>query len=219
MFDEYEVEIVNRFVRDLDVVFDVGAHIGLWSRLCLNKYKGLRLHAFEPMPNAFAQMQANLYMYRTNNEINLINKALSDHINEAVPFYCLTTTNMADSMGSTFHPDRFPPGHLEQYQPEWISVDTTTVDSYCEAFSIPEIDFMKVDVEYHQMEVFKGSHRMLAKQRIKAIVWESVNAYVKEETDFLSRFGYYVKMVRLNPYRLDPLDLTVPYYNYLALCR
>lgn len=46
-------------VRDCDCVFDVGANIGVFSVYLARRHRGLRLYAFEPVPDVFRLLSLN----------------------------------------------------------------------------------------------------------------------------------------------------------------
>src|SRR5689334_24283446 len=46
-------------LREGDVVFDVGANIGLFGVRAVQRHAGLRVFAFEPVPAIFAVLQQN----------------------------------------------------------------------------------------------------------------------------------------------------------------
>lgn len=55
------------YINTPKVFYDIGAHVGLWSLMCVNN--GFReIHAFEPNPETYACLQKNLkgkaYLYR-----------------------------------------------------------------------------------------------------------------------------------------------------------
>jgi FkbM family methyltransferase len=82
-------------LRDGACVFDVGANIGLCARWLTERYRGLRLFAFEPGPETFAALQRNAASF-TGAEITLLQCALSDHRGQAT----LTFDRLASSMAS-----------------------------------------------------------------------------------------------------------------------
>ena len=46
--------------EDGDTIIDVGANIGLLGLTLSKKYKNIKIHAFEPMPNIFSVLQKNV---------------------------------------------------------------------------------------------------------------------------------------------------------------
>jgi FkbM family methyltransferase len=47
-------------VRDRDVIFDVGANIGMFGLSLMDRFSGLRLFCFEPVPGTYACLERNL---------------------------------------------------------------------------------------------------------------------------------------------------------------
>ncbi len=59
--DDHRLNGERRLLRWLDlpadaVIFDVGGNVGHWSKGALALFPSARIHAFEPLPGAFAQL-------------------------------------------------------------------------------------------------------------------------------------------------------------------
>ena len=52
------------------------------------------------------------------------------------------------------------------------TINITTIDNYCGENGISEIDLLKVDVEGHELSVFKGMKQMLDNGQVKVIQFE-----------------------------------------------
>lgn len=78
------------------------------------------------------------------------------------------------------------------------TVKVTTVDNYCYKNAIPHIDFMKVDVEGHELAVMRGAADMLKKQAIDYVQFEYGGCWIDSRMlfldmyDFLTSFGYII---------------------------
>jgi FkbM family methyltransferase len=143
-----------------DVLFDVGANIGLWAMgAALRAGPSGRVEAFEPVPSTFARLSANV----TLNELSTIrchSRALSDHEGQTT-FYAATDGNSGrSSLG------RMPGVDLP------IDVTLTTLDRFCEQEGITKIDFMKVDVEGAELQVFRGAERILSAKTAPPVLFE-----------------------------------------------
>ena len=53
-------------IRDGDCVFDIGANIGMFSVFLQEKFKGVKVFAFEPSPEIFAVLKQNVARYGGN---------------------------------------------------------------------------------------------------------------------------------------------------------
>jgi FkbM family methyltransferase len=191
-----------RFMRDVLVecrtVFDVGANVGDWTALALGINPTLTVHCFEPSEATYQRLLArafpgsvicndfgldsvrgerSLYVYEEGAGINTLYRR----------------EGLEDSHGL------LPPERVEVVQLE-------TVDSYCLERGIEEIDYLKADVEGHELEVFRGASRMLKAGRIRIVQFEyggcniDSRVLLKDFFTFFSQYGY--RLHKLYPEKL-----------------
>lgn len=168
-------------------VFHVGAHFGQENSI----YKRLNIKNkifFEPIPQTFQNLINNV------NDGDCVNVALGNHIGRIEMF--IETANQGQS-SSILEPDI----HLKQYPHivfnDRIMVNITTLDSYIKEndVDINNYNFINIDVQGYELEVFKGAHNTLNK--IDYIMSE-VNrnsvyhncCMVNEVDDFLGKYGF-----------------------------
>lgn len=88
-------------LQDGATVFDIGANIGLFSMHVANLYKNLKIFAFEPIPDTFAVMEANVRKHCTNtpaSNLNLMKLGVSGPEREiSVDFVCDPFVSVAAS--------------------------------------------------------------------------------------------------------------------------
>lgn len=60
-----------------DVVFDVGAQVGVMSIYLALRYPGIKVYAFEPMPQNFSRLQRNIKANGVEDSVVAINKAMT----------------------------------------------------------------------------------------------------------------------------------------------
>lgn len=144
-------------VRPGDVVWDIGANIGLYS-LQLSEAVGAsgKVFAFEPMPTCFAELTQ-----RSQGAPNIqsIQAALGDRIGVAqlaVDDNALSTTN------SLFVPSGS----------RTVDVRITTGDALVQSGEIPAPAVLKVDVEGFEEEVLRGLSQTLANPTCRALFCE-----------------------------------------------
>jgi FkbM family methyltransferase len=142
-----------------DTYFDIGANAGFYALLAHRK--GATVHAFEPFPSTFQILRKNC----EGKNIFAWNLAMSDS-NEGV--YMKRDERYPDFSGwNAVSPDGD------------IPVASTSLDQFS---IVPTV--MKVDVEGHEMQVFRGAQKMLKKYHPKII------AEGNGEADFLFSLGY-----------------------------
>lgn len=158
-----ELEVIRKFIPSCKIIFDVGAHVGDWTRLVLNHNPKAEIHCFEPSAFTFKKLSSQNFPSRV-----ICNSfGLSSHIGEAK----LQVFVEGDGMNSLYRREGLQDrGISVQEKQETISLQT--LDEYCQKKKIQSIDFLKIDVEGHELKVLRGSEKMLREKRIGIIQFE-----------------------------------------------
>ncbi len=181
-----ELRLMQTVLPRCATVFDVGANVGDWMALALKINPRLKIHCFEPSTATFQRLQArgggavcnNFGLSSAPSEMTLWVFAEGAGINSLYK-----RQGLEDGWGLA-----------EQKQTETVRLDT--LDAYCHRVGVPVIDLMKVDVEGHELEVFKGAIGMLAQGKIKRIQFEyggcniDSRVLLKDLFDFLLPYGF-----------------------------
>ena len=215
-----ESNFLKNYLNEIEnpIIFDIGANKGDYSNLCKNINKNAKIFCFEPHPKTFMSLQENI----NNNQITLINKALSDK-NEKLLLY---DYKKKDGSGhASLWADVIEKVHGKESV--YYEVDVTTVDNIVNEFNIKKINLLKIDVEGNEINVLKGSKEALNNDIIEAIQFEftQINStsriFMKDFFDILEE-KYTIN--RLLPNELLPLKEYNPtmheiyaYQNLLAL--
>ncbi len=146
------------------VVFDVGAHVGGWTRLLFEEGRRIGadpvVHAFEPCPGTSRLLRANLRAWGLESRVRVSGLALSSAPGR------LTFHSLGDGMGRNgLHP---PEGAATST----LEVEAETVDRYCRDRAVPRIDLLKIDAEGHDLEVLAGAAGMIRESRVEAVQFE-----------------------------------------------
>ncbi|MBI3589602.1 MAG: FkbM family methyltransferase [Candidatus Liptonbacteria bacterium] len=123
------------------VVVDIGAHIGVFSILAAQRIRGAKVFSFEPLPENFSLLKANI-------DLN----ALSDRV---FPFQLAVSGRrglrrlhfFSERTGSSFFPI---PG---QRQTDQFDVHSLTLADIFEKNHISRCDFLKIDCEGSESEI------------------------------------------------------------------
>ncbi len=123
------------------VVLDIGANIG--NHTLAFATGASVVHAFEPIPYLFDVLSANV---ASNNlaHVHLHNVALSDHEGSAT----INMVNAGNYGASSF--DKRTEGTTP------VAVRMTTGDAFVATHGIARVDFIKIDVEAHEVYVLRG---------------------------------------------------------------
>ncbi len=199
------------------MVFDVGANIGNWARYCLGVVPDLRMHLFEPSAFTFKKLQSREWPA----SVKLSNLGLGERKEQLI-------LNIAgDGAGmNSIHKRHGVKGCLMAAGTSTEIIQIQTLDVYCVDNGINHIDILKVDVEGHEMAVFKGASSMLSKQKINLIQFEyggcnyDARVYLLDIWNLLESCGYAIG--KIYPNRIEMIDKyqqhleTFKYANFIA---
>lgn len=166
--ENIQTGIVKRFSAGGEklVVFDVGANVGDWTLMLLDKINrcgidSAEIHAFEPVMSTFNLLQEQVRLHPRGNIVKCIPKACSGHegTDKMYIFSDNAGTNSLHKDG--LHPDL-----------PFIEIEKTTIENYCSLNNILQIHFLKCDTEGHEMEVFKGAKTLFQNEAILVCQFE-----------------------------------------------
>jgi FkbM family methyltransferase len=156
-----EQEIMRRVVRPGDVVFDIGAHIGLHTVL-LSVLAGETggVHAFEMNPMRLPSLRETI---RHLPNATLHEVGLADRIARTT-LYVPTDQSMASLADWTDGRD----GPVAQ-----VTGDLLTLDAIVGSGAAPLPDFVKCDVEGAETAVFRGGSTVFDREDAPVILYEA----------------------------------------------
>lgn len=169
------LDCIDRWLRDGDTFFDVGANIGVYAIYAALRHPGARIVAFEPE-------SANLHLLRDN--------VVQNHLEERVQVY---STALGRRTGiTTLHLQDFTPGAAlhtvsrkalsqtcERRPVIWRQgICEMTMDDFCrETGLVPNC--VKIDVDGTEVDVLEGGAKTFASTALRAVVIE-VSAEAEE---------------------------------------
>ena len=193
-----EIRVMRKFLPRGSVVFDVGAHTGEWTRHALSVNSGLNVHCFEPSRENFASLCRNV----TSPTVTLNPFGLSSERGERPLF----VYRSAPGLHSLYQRRGLEDGWGLATPAETETVKLDTLEHYCEARRIGKIDFLKVDVEGHELEVFRGGRSLFEDDRIGLIQFEyggcNIDSKVLLKDIFEFFAGMHYRFYKILPERL-----------------
>lgn len=195
------------------VVLDVGANQGDWARQVRLAAPTAEVWSFEPLPEPFTALES---LAASDARLHAVNCALSDRAGELE----LWRSEHHDTLTSAVHPGTA--GALS------LHVDCRTGDEVVETFGIDRIDFLKIDVEGHEMEVLEGFDSTISAGRVDVVQFEftmwaaKARRWLADYVEWFEARGYQTgklmpHSVDLRPYRCD--DEVFLRCNYVAVRR
>ncbi len=176
-------------VKEGDVIFDIGSHIGVFTINSSRKTgQSGAVFAFEPLPSNFELLKKNLDLNQVTNT-QVFNVAVSNEKMNDVVFHI---SDINTGMNSII---------FEKDSSQCALVSTITLDDFVREHKIESIDFMKIDVEGHELSVLQGA-RKDSLFRCKTIILESHERLGgpsnSELVSFLEKYGFKMEITRLN---------------------
>lgn len=180
IYDLLVSEALWRLAEPGEVAMDVGANIGHMTSLLVSRC-GARgtVIAFEPHPHVFSQLEENCRGWSIGSApIKLHNMALSERGGTAVLHVpeTFSTNNGLASLQRTNAP------HIAHV------VTAAALDDIWPSHK--EIGVMKIDVEGHELSVFRGARKLIEQRHIRDIVLEENAGTPSQTTEWLERQGY-----------------------------
>ena len=207
------------------VVFDVGANIGDYSLLVRHHIPSASIYAFEPSEPVYRQLTQN-FSARGDVKAKSYNIGFSD-AEKDVELYSYSIEGRGISLLASLD-RRLPTQVLETTVSSSEGIQTKTIDGFCATNAIDRIDFLKLDVEGHELAILRGASQFLASGAISMIQFEFGPGNIYSRTYFYDFWSLLCGAYDL--YRIIPKGIVpIRYYgehrevflttNYLAVLR
>jgi FkbM family methyltransferase len=180
-YREYVLDVLRRRGRP-KVIWDIGANIGFWSLHLSRAFPdATELRCFEPDP-------LNLEVLSRNRDENRLDHwvirpvGLSSHAGSA-SFYSDPETGATGSVerGQDFIGRHYKLKRVER------QIEVTTIDAEVQA-GAPPPDFMKIDIEGHELAALQGGVETL--RRYRPVLCVEVSRDADKLGQFLAELGY-----------------------------
>jgi FkbM family methyltransferase len=145
------LRVIERFFRGKPgaVMLDIGANIGNHAIYLSNSFD--RIMCFEPSPYIAERLRKNITLNRlTNIEVHTV--GLSNR--EAALHYKLDTSG---NLGAS--------QFVSEADEQTIDLPVCRADDYLSTKIVNRVDFIKIDVEHHELEVFEGLELTVSRYR------------------------------------------------------
>lgn len=177
----YEMDILqdlDKYIPDNAVIFDVGANIGNHSLYWAIERRAKKIYAFEPVAQIFKMLTKNIAINNLENVVEPLNIGLSN----------VKTKGRV----SGFWQDNIAKTQVEGSQFGSLNLDMLDNIDIAES----KIDFIKIDVEEHEILTLNGALKTLSKYR-PLIFIESFDPHIVEVRKIMDNLGY--KLIKEYP--------------------
>jgi FkbM family methyltransferase len=165
-----------------NIQFNGVLHIGANAGGEYGAYKHLNISPIifvEALPHIFEQLKQNV-----GSECLLLQTALGNQVGEIVMHTEIGSNNGSSSV-------LVPKIHATQYPHINLTGQTTVPITKVDELKIPQVNFINIDVQGYELEVFKGSQEYL--KNVNFIMSEVNNAELYEGCAMVSELDEYLK--------------------------
>lgn len=201
------------------LLFDVGANVGDYARSAVSTGDPrLQVFCFEPSEPTMKRLSANL---RAHNDVRLFPFGFSSRERQAVLHYHLG----GEAEASLVKRDL---SHYGIDQNQSTVVRLRRLDEFCAEAGVTHIDFLKLDVEGHELEVLAGAGDLIPSRRIRNLQFEFGAPDIESRTSFKDIYQVlspHYQIHRIVHRGLVPIDSYSEFLevyitaNYLAVAR
>jgi FkbM family methyltransferase len=182
------LEAIRAALREGDVFWDIGGNLGTHSLTIKKLDPSVRVIAFEPNPIMHGLLTTHARINALDLHVHPF--GLSDTPGEA-EFFVYTGLNYGKS-GL-----RAPP---EKALAMPIKVKLMTGDELVREMGVPPPNVIKIDVEGHELSVFRGLTDVLQGTSLRAIVFEDPPVADSPVKKFLEAYGFRIRELASSSY-------------------
>jgi FkbM family methyltransferase len=181
--EPFTVDWIHRRIGKGDVLYDIGANVGVYSLVAAKKPNGgARVFAFEASYATVGSLCANIVLNDLASQITPLPIALSDAT--AMNVFSLRDLRAGAARHALGY-DAPEDGPTLYQQP----VLMFTLDDVIELFRLPQPNHIKLDVDGGELAVLHGAARTLASPLLKSMLVEVSTAQSGMVTELLGRYG------------------------------
>ncbi len=179
----------KQLIRPGDVVYDIGANIGYYSRFIARDLGASRLVCFEPMTENADLLEQNLKLGGHESIARVFRLALSDHDGEEL-------LQVDDIMGGTAVLNEVSGGKPSEARehlglpPKTQSIKVAKLDALIERETLPPPAMMKIDTEGAEALVLGGAVKTLEKYHPKLAIALHGPEPTRKVLTLLASLGY-----------------------------
>ena len=199
-YESMSLAMWSMMAREADVIFDIGAHTGVYSLAARIANTNSTVISFEPYSLNFTRLMVNLQANGLNLE-NIFNVAVSDE-EDVLPFSIKTSQGYHSTGGKI----------VTCSDNATIGVQAIALDTLYRQYQIP-INLIKIDVEGHEANVLRSMTNVL-NDCSPDIFIEAIDLTAANEcTEILKRHGYRFFCIDDAAMSINPVDAIVPIFD------
>jgi FkbM family methyltransferase len=145
--------------KDITLCFDIGANKGDYTKLLCEKTSA-NVISFEPLPFVFDKLKENLSSF--SDRCEFVNKGVASRSEQLKINF-----NKDASSHASFSKEVDKIDYLNNANS--LEIEVISLDEFCHSNNINKVDFIKIDTEGYEKEVFEGAKNVFGIIRPKFI--------------------------------------------------
>ncbi|MBU3676882.1 MAG: FkbM family methyltransferase [Chitinophagaceae bacterium] len=146
-FDDMR-DLFQAIGREPKHIFDCGANVGFVTHMFAQRFPSAQVHAFEPNPLVFNQLNA---FHQKNPKVTPNNKGVGRESGQLV-----FNINKNSGTSSFLSPNDYNKKNFAKADIEEKVVDVVCLHNYMQEHHIETLDILKLDIEGFELEALKG---------------------------------------------------------------
>lgn len=153
---------LKQIVSELDLIIDVGANSGQFSKASNFFYPEAQIYTFEPLEDHFLNIAQKFSKIKN---VKVYNLAVGNE-DGFISFNKNKYGHVSSILDISEENKYYPKEHIEK-----IDVKITTLDTFFKEIQIPKATLIKLDVQGFELEVLKGAVNII--QKVNYIIIEA----------------------------------------------
>ncbi len=183
-FDDLWVSIGSDLLEDDKLYLDVGANIGVYgTRVARRHQVPGQVHCFEPLPNNVARLRSNIAANGGEQFVTVHEFGLSDADAHLPLLLREDFTGGADTGNASIQ-------IAEEFDPQFqrVVIEVRRLDDHADILGDRPVGVIKVDVEGHEDQFFKGAASIIARDR--PIIIAEIFQFYLDQKDITAQYIY-----------------------------
>ncbi len=220
--EKFFIDNLFKTLKKESIIFDIGANIGEYSLMLSKKAESknikIELHLFEPTKKCFEEINSK---FSDKSNFYLNNFGCSDTECSAPIFYDKEKSGLASLYQRNLD-------YYDIKMDDFEEIILKRLDKYIDNKNIKHINFIKIDIEGHELKALGGLGKYLSNDFIDFIQFEYGGANLDSHTSLMEIYkllkdsGFVIAKVMPNGLEIrdySPYMENFMYSNYMAISR
>jgi FkbM family methyltransferase len=190
MEEGFMLGALNRLIRAGDVVYDVGANIGLYSRFMIQCFNAAHVYAFEPSSSNRRLLEENVNVAESKSRVTVMPCAIGNQDGLA-DFQVDDLTSNTGTLDAVAHGGASESRTQYGLPPAITRVPIHQLDTLIETKEIALPDVVKVDVEGAEAMALHGANHLLSTRKPRLAVELHGAEVARQALQILWSHGYH----------------------------